>query len=274
VLVLVYMAAEVVGGLITGSLALLADAGHMLSDAAAIALSLFAAWIARKPATPTKTYGYYRTEILAALVNGAALVAISLFIFYEAYQRLLSPREVEGGLMMVVAVGGLVVNLVSLWILNEGKHESLNVHGAWLHVAADALGSVAAIAAGTLILLFGWHWADPAASVSIALLVVYSSWALLKEAVGVLLEGAPGHIDVDALRAEIRSLDGVCSVHDLHVWTITTGLVAMSGHVTVEPGDFTPAKTAEIRKLVHDRFGIDHATIQLEVEGVECRTVV
>ncbi|MQA91008.1 MAG: cation diffusion facilitator family transporter [Gemmatimonas sp.] len=275
ILVLVYMAAEVIGGLLTNSLALIADAGHMLSDAGALGLSLFAIWIARKPPTPQKTYGYYRTEILAALANGAALVAVSLYIFYEAFRRLSEPSVVEGGLMMVVAVGGLVVNLAGLWILNEGKEESLNVHGAWLHVLADALGSVAAISAGTLILLFGWYWADPIASLTIGVLVIYSSWALLKETVGVLLEGTPGHIDVDSLRDQIRGLSGVTSVHDLHVWTITTGLVAMSGHVTVDAHSFTPAKSSEIRRLVHDRFGIDHTTIQLEVDGVgDCQPVV
>ncbi|HUE95759.1 MAG TPA: cation diffusion facilitator family transporter [Longimicrobiaceae bacterium] len=274
-LVVVYMVAEVIGGILTNSLALLADAGHMLSDAGAISLSLFAIWIAQRPATPRRTFGYYRTEIIAALVNGATLVAVAVYIFYEAYQRLGDPPEVQGGLMMGIAVGGLVVNLAGLWILNSGRSESLNIQGAWLHVLTDALGSVGAIAAGSLILAFGWYWADPVASIAIGALVIYSSWALLRETVNVLMEGAPGHIDVDALREAIRALPGVTSVHDLHVWTITSGLVAMSGHVTVCDDQFTHAKTQEIRKLVHDRCGIDHATIQLEAEsGGDCQPVV
>ncbi|MGH7458092.1 MAG: cation diffusion facilitator family transporter, partial [Longimicrobiaceae bacterium] len=193
-LVTFYMVVEVVGGLLTNSLALLADAGHMLSDAGALALSLFAIWIAQKPATSKHTYGYYRTEILAALANGATLVAISIYIFVEAYQRFDDPPEVQGALMMGIAVGGLAINLIGLWILNAGKGESLNVRGAWLHVLSDALGSVGAILAGGLIWAFGWNWADPAASVTIGLLVLYSSWALLKETVAVLMEGTPGHI--------------------------------------------------------------------------------
>lgn len=231
-LVILYMIAEVIGGLLTNSLALLADAGHMLSDGAALGLSLFAMWVAQKPATASHTYGYYRTEILAALANGATLVAISVFVFVEAYQRLGEPPEVQGALMMTVAVGGLIINLVGLKILHGGKTESLNMHGAWLHVLTDALGSVGAILAGALIWAFGWYWADPAASVVIALLVLYSAWALLRETVAVLMEGAPGHLDVDAIRSAVWSIDRVESVHDLHVWTITSGMVALSTHVT------------------------------------------
>lgn len=275
VLVILYMVAEVAGGLLTNSLALLADAGHMLSDAAAIGLSLFAIWIAGKPASSQRTYGYYRTEILAALINGAALVAVAVFIFLEAVDRFREPPEVAGALMMTVAVGGLIVNLLGLWILNSGREDSLNMQGAWLHVLTDALGSLGAIVAGILIWAFGWTWADPVASVLIGILVVYSSWSLLKETVAVLMEEAPGHIDVDALRDAIHDLEGVTSVHDLHVWTITSGLVAMSGHVTVVDQEFTHQKTQEIRRLVHERCGIDHTTIQLEVEGLgECEPVV
>ena len=234
-LVSAYLVAEVVGGLLTNSLALLADAGHMLSDAAALALSLFAIWIAERPATPARTYGYYRTEILAALVNGATLIAIAIYIFIEAFQRFRAPPEVLGGLMMTFAAGGLVVNLAGLWILNAGRGESLNMRGAWLHVLTDALGSVGAIVGGALIYFFGWSWADPAVSVLIGLLVLYSSWGLLKESVAVLMEGTPGQIDVDAVRDAIASVPAVRGVHDLHVWSITSGMVALSAHVTVEP---------------------------------------
>lgn len=268
VLVTAYMVAEVVGGLLTNSLALLADAGHMLSDAAALALSLFAIWIAQKPPTPRHTYGYYRTEILAALVNGATLVAISIYIFYEAYQRIGEPPEVQGRLMMGIATGGLLINLIGLWILNAGRGDSLNVQGAWLHVLTDALGSVGAIVAGGLIWAFGWNWADPVASVVIGLLVIYSSWALLKETVVVLMEGTPMHIDLDQVRETIRAVPGVEGVHDLHVWTITSGMVAMSGHVVVGDRDYQEATLERIRRPLHDQFGIDHATIQLEID--EC----
>ena len=269
VLVTIYMVAEVVGGLLTNSLALLADAGHMLSDAAALALSLFAIWIAQKPPTPRHTYGYYRTEILAALVNGATLVAISIYIFYEAYQRIGEPPEVQGALMMGIATGGLLINLIGLWILNAGRVESLNVQGAWLHVLTDALGSVGAIVAGGLIWAFGWNWADPVASVVIGILVIYSSWALLKETVMVLMEGTPVHIDLDEIRETIRGVPGVQGVHDLHVWTITSGMVAMSGHVVVGDSDYREATLERIRQPLHDQFGIDHATIQLEINACD-----
>jgi cobalt-zinc-cadmium efflux system protein len=268
-LVAVYMVAEVVGGLLTNSLALLADAGHMLSDAGALALSLFAIWVAQRPATPRHTYGYYRTEILAALVNGATLVAISIYIFIEAFRRFGEPPEVQGALMMGIAVGGLLINLIGLWILNTGRSESLNICGAWLHVLTDALGSVGAIAAGALIWAFSWNWVDPLASVLIGVLVLYSSWALLKETVAVLMEGTPGHIDVDEVRGAIGSIPGALFVHDLHVWTITSGMVALSAHVVVEENRFDQAMLKTIRELLHDRFEIDHATVQLEHEGLE-----
>jgi cobalt-zinc-cadmium efflux system protein len=269
VLVAGYMLAELVGGLLTNSLALLADAGHMLSDAAALGLSVFAIWISQRPPTSKRTYGYYRTEILAALANGATLVAISLFVFIEAFRRLGRPPEVEGNLMMAIAGGGLLVNLAGLWVLNAGKSESLNVRGAWLHVLSDALGSVGVIAAGVSIWMFGWYWADPVASIIIGVLVLYSSWSLLKEAVAVLMEEAPAHLDVDEIRDAIISSQGVLGVEDLHVWTITSGLVSLSAHVAVDEGRPGREMLAEIRHTLHRRFGIDHLTIQLEPEGFE-----
>jgi cobalt-zinc-cadmium efflux system protein len=262
-----YMIAEVIGGLVSNSLALLADAGHMLSDVAALALSLFAMWIARRPPNPRRTYGYYRAEILAALVNGATLVAISIYIFIEAYQRLREPPEVVGGVMMGVAVGGLVVNLLGLWILNGGKTANLNMRGAWLHVLTDAFGSVGAIAAAALVWAFGWNWADPAVSALIGLLVIYSSWALLKESVSVLMESAPAGIDVDAIRDAIISVPGVAGVHDLHVWTITSGIDSLSAHVVASDRAEQGQLLGDIRRVLHDRFGIDHQTIQIEPEG-------
>lgn len=262
-LVIVYMVAEVVGGILSNSLALLADAGHMLSDAAALGLALFALWIARRPRTPSHTYGFHRTGILAALANGVALVVISIFIVREAVQRFADPPEVDGSLMAAVATGGLLVNLAGLLILRGGRAESLNVRGAFLHVFADTLGSVQAIAAGALIWAFGWTWVDPLASLLIAVLVVWSSWALLKEAVNVLLEGVPGHLDTRDIERTILEIDGVAAIHDLHVWTITSGFVALSVHVVPDRdphGDLLWRIRGELRA----RFDIEHTTVQIE----------
>jgi cobalt-zinc-cadmium efflux system protein len=262
-----YMVAEVVGGLYTNSLALLADAGHMLSDVGALGLSLFAIWIGQKPATPQHSYGYYRTEILAALINGAALIAISVLIFIEAYHRLLDPQPVIGGVVMLVGFGGLLVNLAGLWILNEGRKESLNVRGAWLHLFTDMLGSVGVLLSGLLIWRFGWNWADPVVSFLIGLLVIYASWHLLRESVGVLLEGTPAHIDLAAVRGAMLEVEGVEEVHDLHVWTITSGMEAMSGHVVMAENGRRRHQgelLRELHDLLHERFGLHHMTIQVE----------
>jgi cobalt-zinc-cadmium efflux system protein len=259
-----YMLAEVVGGLLSGSLALLADAGHMLSDTVALALSMFAIWIAARPATSQQTYGYYRMEILAALVNGAALLVIAALILREAWTRILSPTEVHAPLMLAIAAGGLVMNLVGLGLLRHGKETSLNMRGAWLHVLTDALGSVAAIVSAIVIWTLGWRWADPAASALIALFVMYSAWSLLGETVAVLMEGAPGHIDVDDVRNTMASVTAVRDVHDLHVWTITSGRESLSAHVVVAPESDAQGLLAEMRELLRARFGIDHVTIQIE----------
>jgi len=267
------MIAEFAGGLLTNSLALLADAGHMLSDVAALSLSLFAIWIAERPPTPRQTYGYLRAEILAALANGATLIVISILIFVEAYHRLWQPPDVLGAGMFVIAVGGLVVNLIGLWLLHGGRGESLNVHGAWLHVLTDALGSVGAIVAGGLILAFGWEWADPVASILIGLLVVYSSCWLLGASVSVLLESAPKGIDVDDVRRTLKTVPGVLAVHDLHVWSITSGLNCLSAHVVSATGQVHATRLQNLRDAMHQRFGIDHVTIQIEPEGFDERTV-
>lgn len=268
-LVVLYMGTEIVGGLLTNSLALLADAGHMFSDAAALGLALFALWFARRPAPPEHTFGYYRVEILAALANGATLVGISIYIFVVAWQRFRAPPEVEGGLMMAVAAGGLLVNLAGLLILHGGRDESLNVRGAWLHVLADLLGSIQALVAGGLIWWLGWNLADPTASVLIGVLILYSSWRLLAESVAVLMQRAPGDLDVDELRSSIVALEGVTAVCDLHVWTVTSGLLSMSAHVVVADGSRRREMLARVRHLVHEEFGIDHVTIQLEPEDFD-----
>jgi cobalt-zinc-cadmium efflux system protein len=268
----VYMVAELVGGLMANSLALLADAGHMLSDVGALALALFAMWMARKPATPRRTFGYLRTEILAALFNAATLIAISLFIFVEAYQRFQRPEAVAGLTVMWIAAGGLAVNVAGLFVLHGGRDESLNIRGAWLHMLTDALGSVGAILGGLAVYAFGWRWADPAVSVAIAVLVLYSSWHLLRESINVLLEATPGHIDLEAVRGAMLQVDGVEEVHDLHVWTITSGMDAMSGHVVV--GERMERRhsgeiLSDLHCMLHDRFGLHHLTIQIEPRGFE-----
>ena len=264
-----YMLAEAVGGWLSGSLALLADAGHMLTDVAALALAFTAVLFGARPATPRKTFGYYRLEILAALVNGVALVLISLLICYEAYERWTRPQEVQTGLMITVAAGGLAVNLACAWLLHGDHEESLNVRGAWLHVVGDALGSVGAIAAGVLMSAFGWHRADPAVSALIALLIIWSSWHIIREATNVLLEGTPAHINLASVEEAILHTRGVEGVHDLHVWTITSGREALSAHVVHAHGVVQPELLKALRVKLHDRFGVDHLTIQMETSDFE-----
>ena len=270
VLTALYMVAEAVGGWYTGSLALLADAGHMLTDVAALALALTAAWFSSRPATPNKTFGYYRLEILAAFVNGVALAVLSLYIFWEAYTRWSEPPVIaRGGLLMVVAAGGLLTNLFCAWLLHGDHEQDLNVRGAWLHIMGDALGSVGAIAAGALVYFYGWQKADPLFSAVIALLIIYSSWRLIREATNVLLEGTPSHINLASVEGEIRATGGVEDVHDLHVWTITSGREALSAHVIHAPEISQHNLLKELRAKLHDRFRIDHLTIQMETDEFE-----
>lgn len=261
-----YMIAEVVGGYLTNSLALLADAGHMFSDVAALGLSAFAIRIASLPPSAKRSFGYHRTEILAALANGATLVAISVFVVIEAIHRLRAPEPVAGGVMLVVAVGGLIANAIGLWVLHGGKDANLNVRGAWLHVLTDALGSVAVIVGSVLVLTLGWTWADPVMSIVISLLVTYSAWALLRESVSILMESTPAHLDADDVRQALRAVDGVQDVHDLHIWSITSGIYAVSTHVVVDPEHHCRV-LGEVRLVLHDRFGIDHSTVQCEPPG-------
>jgi len=265
----VYMIAEALGGWWTGSLALLADAGHMFTDVAALMLALIAVWFAARPATSKKTFGYYRLEIIAALVNGVALVVISLFIFYGAYERWLSPPIVRTGPMIVVASGGLVVNLICAWILHARDEIDLNIRGAWMHVMGDALGSVAAILAGLCMWLFGWYAADALFSVFISLLIIWGSVRLIRESTNVLLEGTPAHINLAAVEDEILATFGVAAVHDLHIWTITSGREALSAHVIHAESISQSDLLRELRTKLHDRFGVDHLTIQMETPDFE-----
>ena len=267
-----YMIAEVFGGWLTGSLALLADAGHMFTDAAALILALTAVWFGSRPATPKKTFGYYRLEIIAALVNGVALVLIALLIFYGAYQRWLEPPVIRSGPMILIASGGLVINVICAWILHSRDEVDLNMRGAWLHVMGDALGSVAAILAGVFMLFFGWYAADPLFSVLISLLIIVGSIRLIRESTNVLLEGTPAHINLAAVEDAILATDGVNNVHDLHVWTITSGREALSAHVIHAYNTSQPDLLKELRSKLHDRFGVDHLTIQMETPDFEDET--
>ncbi len=272
ILTAAYMVAELVGAWWTGSLALLADAGHMFTDVAALILALTAVWFTSRPATSKKTFGYYRLEIIAALVNGVALVVISLMIFYGAYERWLDPPVIRTGPMMAVAAGGLAVNLICAWIL-RGRHEiDLNIRGAWMHVMGDALGSVAAILAGACMALFGWYAADALFSVVISLLIIWGSIRLIRESTNVLLEGTPAHINLAAVEDAILATDGVSDVHDLHVWTITSGRDALSAHVIHARSISQPDLLRELRTKLHDRFGVDHLTIQMETPDFEDET--
>ncbi|HJR63821.1 MAG TPA: cation diffusion facilitator family transporter [Gemmatimonadaceae bacterium] len=260
---LAVLVAEVVGGLLANSLALLADAGHVLTDAAALALSLFVTWFSRRPVTPRRTYGYLRWEILAAFLNGTTLIFLSAWILWEAVARLREPQPVAGGLMLVVAVAGLIANLVSARLLHPVTGTSLNVRGAYLHVLGDLLGSVGAVFAALVIELTGWLRIDPIASLFVTLLVVHGAWRLVRESVDVLLESTPSHISAGAVRAQLEAIPGVESVHDLHIWTVTSGVYAMSAHAVVRE----PERQQHVLEHAIDAmrlFGIGHVTVQIE----------
>lgn len=264
-LISAFMLVEAVGGWLTNSLALLSDAGHMLTDAGALALSLFALKIGEKPPSTTKTFGYRRFEILAALFNGLALWAIVGVILHEAYLRLQAPLEVKATGMLVVAAIGLIVNLVAIRLLHAHKDESINVRGAFLHVISDSLGSVGVLFAGLIILATGWTLVDPLISLAICCLILWSSWGIVRDAVHLLLLGVPSHIDYRKVEGAILEHEGVCCLYDLHIWSIVSGQEAVSAHVVVGEG-FTRQKEllADILESLHEKFGIDHATIQIE----------
>lgn len=262
-----FFVAEVVGGLISNSLALLADAGHMLTDVAALGLSLFVAWFSRQPATPQKTYGYLRWEVLAAFLNGSALLVASAGIVWEAVHRLRVPEPVASGTMLWVAVGGLLVNAFSAWLLHGLHNHSLNLRGAYLHVLGDLLGSVGTVAAALLIRQTGWWIADPIVSLIVTVLIVRSAWRLIRESVDVLLEATPSHIALGSVRSRLESVAGVHAVHDLHVWTLTSGSLAMSAHALVpDPSQHQRVLEESLRAM--KEFGIGHVTIQIEREEI------
>jgi len=274
----VLMVVEFLGGIISGSLALISDAGHMLTDAGALGLALFALRFSRKPATPEKTYGFYRTEILSALLNGSVLLVLAGFIFFEAYQRFIHPREVQGILMLGIASIGFLANVTGAFMLSKGSRENLNVRGAFLHIISDALSSVGVILGGLIIVYTKFYLVDPIIGLIIGLLIVRGGWGLVRESVDILLEATPKDINlqkvIDALKKEIK---GIRDVHDIHIWTITSGLRALSAHVLVE--DTLVSECGEISKkvknILREKFSIHHATLEFECEscpeGIVCR---
>ncbi|MEO7539511.1 MAG: cation diffusion facilitator family transporter [Pyrinomonadaceae bacterium] len=265
-----YMIAEVIGGFATNSLALLADAGHMLTDVGGLGLALLAVWFAERPATPDRTYGYYRVEILAALTNAIVLIGISIFILYEAYERFRNPPEVQSGWMLAIAAVGMVINIAGVFILRSGSKESLNMKGAYFEVLSDLLTSVGVIIAGIIMLTTGWYYADPLISAGIGLFIFPRTWALLKDAVAILLEGTPTDVDIEKLRARLSKIEGVAGIHDLHVWSLTSGVNALSVHAVLA----TEAEHDDVLERVHNcctiEFKVGHVTAQTEREGFAC----
>jgi len=258
------MLVEAAGALWTGSLALAADAGHMLADSGALALALFAAWIASRPPTPAKTFGYYRVEILAALVNALILLGVAGWILLEAYQRIFTPRPVLAGPMLVIAALGLGVNGLAAWLLHQSAAASLNVRAAYLEVVTDGLASVGVLVAAIVVMATGWTVIDPLVSVGIAVVIVPRTWRLLTQAVNILLEGTPAHLALNEIEEAMAQVAGVRRIHDLHVWTLTSGREAMSAHVVVEDPRQSDRLLEALHAVLHARFGIDHTTIQLE----------
>ena len=263
VLTAALLVVEVVGGILSNSIALLADAGHMLTDVAALGLALFVAWFSRQPSSPQKTFGYLRWEILAAFVNGATLLLISAWILWQAIIRLRAPEPVSGGLMLAVAVSGLVVNIIAARVLVRSSSHNLNARGAYLHVLGDLLASVGTVAAAIAIRYTGWLAADPVASILTTMLIMRGAWQLVRESVDILLESTPAHIPMPAVRSQLEAIPGIESVHDLHVWAVTPAVVAMSAHCIVRE----PDQHQHVLGHIHDAmrlFGIEHVTIQLE----------
>jgi cobalt-zinc-cadmium efflux system protein len=262
-LVLGFAGVELVAGLLSGSLALLADAGHMVSDGLALGLALFAAWLSKRPATPDRTFGWRRAEILAALANGVLLVVLGLWILVEAFGRLGAPPAVEGGWVLAAGLAGLAVNLAAARVLH-GAGSGLNVRAAFLHVLADLVSSVGVVVAALLLLLAGWELADPIAGLLIGVLVLASTVGILRESIEILLEGAPAGLDTAELDRVLRSVGDVVDVHDLHVWTITSGFPALSAHVLVEARADCHGIRRELEQVLRERFELTHTTLQVE----------
>lgn len=264
---LIFFIVELAGGLLTNSLALLADAGHMCSDVAALGLSFLALRWTAKPPTSQKTYGYHRLEILVALLNGVALWAMAAYIFYEAYGRIFQPPQISTVPMLIIASLGLLINLFGAYILYPTREHNINLRSAFLHLLADSLGSVAAIAAGVAILWKGWYWFDPLAGGVIGVMIIAGSWQLVREAAEILMEATPRHIDLEEVTAALEDHPLVEKVHDLHIWTIASGIYALSVHVNISNSENRDCLTWELEELLRRRFGLEHNTIQIEGPG-------
>ena len=270
-IILLFLIIEVVGGLLTGSLALLADAGHMLTDLLALAMAIFVGYLAQRPATPERTFGFLRAEVIGAFINGATLILVVGLVFREAIGRFLNPSEVAGAGMLGVAVAGLLANLASAWVLASSRKENINIEGAFVHMLADTLGSVGAVAAGIIILATGWLPADPLASVLIGLLILWSSIGLLRRTLAILIQATPPHLDFHEIQAALEANEHVAAVHDLHIWSVTSGFSVLTANIWLKPMCSDPACWQEclrdLQSILNERFGIDHATLQLEPAG-------
>lgn len=261
-----YLLVEVFGGWWTGSLALLADGFHMFADSTAIGLSLLAAWFAHRPASSQQTFGYQRAEIMAAFFNGLILVVMGFFIQVESFERLMNPAPVKAGVMTLIAAGGFVINLIAAWLLHKEHEHNLNIKGAYLHVLGDLLGSVGAMLAGILIMFFNVTWADPAISTVISFLIMYSAIILLRDAVNVLLEGCPEHINVEDIRNEMLQFEGIRAVHHLHVWNINLQRTLLTAHLEVHPEAYSGETLNAVQNMLKEKFHLSHVTLQMEVD--------
>ena len=272
-IVLVMMVAEIVGGLVSHSLALLGDAGHMLVDALALTISIFALNLAKRPSTTKRTYGYHRIEIMAALANGVILSLVSVFIFYESYRRLINPPQVRTGMMLIIAILGLLANLAGIWLLRRDREANMNIHGAFLHIAGDAISSVGVIAGAIIISITGKSIADPIIAIIIGIIILWGAFRLVRESSDILLEAVPGHIELEKVTEAIEGIKGVNKTHDLHVWTITSGIYALSTHIVVDDilVSHTSEIVADINRMLQERFNIAHTTLQVEcAKGLAC----
>ncbi len=267
-LTIIFMLVEIAGGFYTGSLALLSDAVHMFTDAFAVGLALFAIWFSLKPPTSVKTFGFYRAEILAAFFNSMLLFALSIVIILEAYERLLAPREVKSLIMTVVAISGLLINLIAAFVLSKFQSANMNIRGAFYHVISDALGSLGTLVAGVIILMTNWYYADSIISILISVLIIRVAWGLFSDSIHILLEGTPKGIELKSVEDTIRSHTGVVGVHDLHAWTLTQGFEALSAHLVIEDMQLSERLVGDLKKVLFEKFRISHVTLQ--VETTEC----
>jgi cobalt-zinc-cadmium efflux system protein len=275
IITIVMMMAEVAGGFLSNSLALLGDAGHMFTDVFSLGLSLFAFNMARRPPNSTKTYGYHRMEVMAALTNGALLIIISIAIFYEAYRRFASPPEIKGPIMLIIASIGLIANLAGIYVLKDTHTDNLNIRSAFLHIVGDTLSSVGVILGGILIITEKWYFVDPIISILIGVIIIRGAISIIFESSSILLEYVPGNIDPDTVNKALMGIKGVKNVHDLHIWAITSGLYSMSSHIMIDDKMISEGALIiqQVEGVMKEKFHISHTTIQLECDNCECGMV-